>query len=327
MRIAAFNRCTIATMAFAAGVMAATAPAAGQDLGAEWKSLTALEWKIVLPIPELKGLIERHQLRANAESSYDHEIAFWSGSASPYPRAVLHYLKTHAEMSWRTTPDPRSVKDEGVFKEKGIKFGSLNKDRNRLSRAQWRTFHFDDVTCVSFAQTWGMDVDQRLAGDNMIFGYYCAEPGQPLPEDSARKVVMAIDIADTKDRRRQLANKSTGPFAGFWTGTGSRESGNCKVGGYSYGRLESVQIELMIRELEITGRVTRGRHSYDGPFVVNAAIRGTVSGNGEFVLQVGKTYLGAELTLRGKLPKDGDKARGEWDTPNCHGKLSLTRKY
>jgi hypothetical protein len=313
-------------MAFAAGVVAATAPAAGQDLGAEWKSLTAAEWKIVLPIPELKGLIERHQLSVNTDGSYDHEVAFWTGSASPYPRAVLHYLKTHAEMSWRTTPDPRSVEDEGVFKEKDIKFGSLNKDRNRLSRAQWRTFRFDDVNCLSFAQTWGMDVDQRLAGDNMIFGYYCAEPGQPLPEDSARKVVMAIDIADTKDRRRQFAGHSTGPFAGFWTGIGENNSGTCMYRGL--GRSFKVfELEIMVLEQEITGRIKGLRNSYWTFFPAYVSIQGTVNENGEFDLQVGKKNKSTELVLRGKLPKDGNKASGEWDAPNCHGTLSLTRKY
>jgi hypothetical protein len=62
-------------------------------------------------------------------------------------------------------------------------------------------------------------------------------------------------------------------------------------------------------------------------YSVDISLLGTIGENGEFNFQVGRTILGAELSLWGKLPKDGDKASGEWDTPNCHGTLSLTRKY
>lgn len=326
MRIELSNRWAVAMMAVFANV-AATTPAAAQDLGDEWQSLTAAEWSIVFPATGLDSTIERHQLRKSVNGNIEHEIAFWSGRTSVYPKAVVHYMKTIDESAWRTTPDPRSIGEEGVFQEKAVKFDSLKKDRNRLGRVQWRQFHFDNVNCVSFAQAWGVDIDQRLAGDHMIIGYYCAEPGQSLPEEEARKIVVAtIDIDDKKDPKRQFLGKLKGPFDGFWTGTGRRESGHCKVGVYSFGRLESVRFELIIRELEITGRVTKGHHSYNGGFIVNAPIRGILGDNGEFDIQVGKTDLGAELVLRGRLPKDGNRGNGNWDTPNCHGILSLTRE-
>ncbi len=322
------NRLTIAMMAFLASVAVATL-AAAQDLGEEWKSLTAAEWKIVFSAPGLDSTIERHQLRTNVNSGISHEIAFWSDQISSYPKAVLHYMKTNDDSAWRMTPDPRSIGEEGAFEDRAVKFGSLKKDRNRLGRAQWRIFHFDNVNCVGFSQTWGIDIDQRLAGDHMIIGYYCADPGQSLSEDMARAIVAAIDIADDKGRRRQLLGKSAGVFDGLWTGTGQQESGSCRVTIVaSTAKLDSVRFELIIRDKKITGRVIDARtSSWSGAhFSVDAPIRGTVSESGEFELQAGKSDLGAELVLQGKLPKEGDRASGEWDTPNCHGTLTLTRK-
>lgn len=121
----------------------------------------------------------------------------------------------------------------------------------------------------------------------------------------------------------------TAPFDGLWVGTGQRDSGRCRVPASTRGRLESVRIELMIREQEVTGRVISAliyTQNIDR-ISVNAPIRGTVSENGEFDLQVGQTDLGAELVLRGRLPKEGDRAIGKWDTPNCHGTLTLNRDF
>ena len=138
----------------------------------------------------------------------------------------------------------------------------------------------------------------------------------------------AVDIDDSKDQRRQFLGNLSGPFDGLWTGTGNRESGSCKVPSDS-GRLGSIQVELMIRGLEITGRIKKarldGRFQSVGTISIDASIRGTVSENGEFDLQIGETDLGAELVLRGRLPKEGRRASGTWDTPNCRGTLALTR--
>ena len=83
----------------------------------------------------------------------------------------------------------------------------------------------------------------------------------------------------------------------------------------------------MVREQEITGRIKGGRNRVWNHFSVDASIRGTVRDDGEFDLQVGKNILSAELVIRGKLPKEGERANGKWDTHNCHGKLSLVRDF
>jgi len=90
---------------------------------------------------------------------------------------------------------------------------------------------------------------------------------------------------------------------------------------------KAFELEILVREQEITGRIKGVRNSYWTLFFVNVSFRGTVNESGEFDLQVGKNSSNTELSLRVKLPEDGDRANGNWDTPYCHGKLSLNRKF
>ena len=143
---------------------------------------------------------------------------------------------------------------------------------------------------------------------------YESGPGESLSEELARKAVAAIDF-----------DESTGPFDGLWIGTGTSESGTCRATTRKYGRLRSIHVELIIRELEITGRVTKAYHG-SSSIGVDASIRGIASESGKFNLQFGESILGTELVLRGVVPKEGNRASGKWNTPNCQGTLLLTRK-
>ena len=53
----------------------------------------------------------------------------------------------------------------------------------------------------------------------------------------------------------------------------------------------------------------------------------STNGFKELDLQVSRNNLSVDLVLQGKFSKDGNKASGEWDAPNCHGTLKLTRKF
>lgn len=127
------------------------------------------------------------------------------------------------------------------------------------------------------------------------------------------------------------ATKPVGSFDGLWTGTGQKVSGSCRVNvDVSRGpKLESFKVEMMIRDREITGRIISAQVATwtANTVSIDASVRGTVSEAGEFDLQIANTDLGAKLVLRGKLPEEGDRASGNWDTPNCQGKLSLTRDF
>ncbi len=113
---------------------------------------------------------------------------------------------------------------------------------------------------------------------------------------------------------------------GLWAGTERPESGSCKFSGIAGGKIASIHFELIVREPEISGRVTKAHHSYKSLVNVDASIRGIVSESGEFNLHFGASELGAEIVLQGRLSNESNRASGKWSTPNCQGTLSLTRK-
>ncbi len=113
---------------------------------------------------------------------------------------------------------------------------------------------------------------------------------------------------------------------GLWAGTERPESGSCKFSGIAGGKIASIHFELIVREPEISGRVTKAHHSYKSLVHVDASIRGIVSESGEFNLHFGVSELGAEIVLQGRLSNESNRASGKWSTPNCQGTLSLTRK-
>ena len=157
---------------------------------------------------------------------------------------------------------------------------------------------------------------------NFDFGTRCTNSNERLNEllDEKEEWIRYLKITYNPQ-----AKKSVGPFDGLWTGSGESESGSCRRQGS--GVFRAFEIEIMVREQEITGRIKDGRNRVWDTFSVDASIRGTVRDDGDFDLKVGKNILSAELVIRGKLPKEGDRASGEWDTHNCHGKLTLNRDF
>ena len=113
---------------------------------------------------------------------------------------------------------------------------------------------------------------------------------------------------------------------GLWAGTGHPESGSCKMSSMGFGKIESIHFELIVREPEISGRVTKAHHNYKSLVHVDASIRGIVSESGEFNLQFGVSELGAEIVLQGRLSNESNRASGKWNTPNCRGLITFTRK-
>jgi len=192
--------------------------------------------------------------------------------------------------------------------------------RRPAHRAAWRDYIDEvrrrDLTPEQCAEILGLSVTYKDGKRDYKCDTAACESGpwQFLPKELPRKVAAVIDI-----------DESTGPFDGLWIGTGTSESGTCRATTRKYGRLRSIHVELIIRELEITGRVTKAYHG-SSSIGVDASIRGIASESGKFNLQFGESILGTELVLRGVVPKEGNRASGKWNTPNCQGTLLLTRK-
>ena len=73
----------------------------------------------------------------------------------------------------------------------------LKRNGNKLGAIQSQRFGFDDVECLGFSQYWGQSGgDFSSAGTNLLYGYYCADPGKPLSDETRKAVIGGLDIKE-----------------------------------------------------------------------------------------------------------------------------------
>jgi hypothetical protein len=172
-------------------------PAAfAQDTGREWISLTAEEARIVFVAPDLDKQRVRY-LRAEAEDhNFTLDVAVWTGAAAPHAKAVVQYVASAPDRHFRARNDPRNtIESFAAFADKDLDIGRLERGGNRLGMIESRRVSFDDVECLSFAVYWGQSGgDRDSAGTDLIYGYYCADPGQPLSEETRKAVIVGLGV-------------------------------------------------------------------------------------------------------------------------------------
>jgi hypothetical protein len=172
------------------------APALGQELGQEWTALTVDKAKIVFQGPALENKIERRMRTNDANYQYSLEIALWTGPLARLPTAQVLHLKLMPGYHFRAEPDPKSLISEfEVFEGKELDFARLRSKGNRLGRVKSRRFQIADIDCVGFLQQFGESGGDLLgAGTERVFGYYCADPGVPLPDETVDAVLGGIGV-------------------------------------------------------------------------------------------------------------------------------------
>lgn len=178
-----------------AGLVAAPAAVAG-DTGPEWVALTADQARIVFVAPGLEDLRVRY-LRGNSEDhSYTVEIAFWSGTAAHHDKALVEYTKLSPGYHYRATYDPKVfLEQDESFEGESLSFERVRRNGNRLGLIQSRRFSFADTQCLVFTQYWGESgSDTSSAGTEMLYGYYCADPGRPLTDTLREAVISGLGV-------------------------------------------------------------------------------------------------------------------------------------
>ncbi len=174
------------------------APALGQELGQEWTALTAEKAKIVFQGPSLEAQVVRRMRTSDENYQYVLEVALWTGPLARVPTAQILHLELMPGYHFRAEPDPKSLIGEfEVFEDKELDFARLRSKGNRLGRVRSRRFHFADIDCVGFLQHFGFSAgDFSSVGTNRVYGYYCADPGTPLSDETVDIVLGAIGIKE-----------------------------------------------------------------------------------------------------------------------------------
>ncbi len=174
------------------------APALGQELGQEWTALSAENAKIVFQGPSLEDKVVRRMRTSDANYRYTLEIALWTGPLVRVPTAQILHLELMPGRHFRAEPDPKSLIGKfKVFEGEELVFARLRSNGNRLGRVRSRRFHFADIDCVSFLQHFGVSGgDFSSAGTNRVYGYYCADPGVSLSDQTVDIVIGGIGIKE-----------------------------------------------------------------------------------------------------------------------------------
>jgi hypothetical protein len=174
------------------------APVLGQELGQEWTALTAETAKIVFNGPSLEDKVMRRMRTNDKNYKYSLEVALWTGPLSRVPTAQILHLALMPGYHFRAEPDPKSlIGGFEVFEHRELEFAGLRSMGNRLGRIRSRRFQFADIDCVSFLQHFGISGgDRSSVGTNRIYGYYCADPGTSLSDETVKIVLGGIEIKE-----------------------------------------------------------------------------------------------------------------------------------
>jgi hypothetical protein len=171
------------------------AGAGAQDLGQEWRSLGADEAMVLLSGPGLEDSVSRHMRSSDPSHAFTVEVGVWTGPAATHAKALTHFYEASPGKYFKYVIDPgRFVRELGVFDGKSLDFGSLQRARNARGRVKVRRFSFDNVECMCFSQAWN---SVEGVGEKQLNGYYCADPGEGLSEETLERV-----IRDIRFRRR-----------------------------------------------------------------------------------------------------------------------------
>ena len=170
--------------------------ASAQDTGPEWQSRTAEQSRIVFVAPGLEDQRARYLRSTSEDHSYTLEVAFWSGAAAHHTKALVQFVELSPSRHFRATYNPKYfVEGLPAFQDKNLDFEGTKRNGNKLGAIQSQRFGFDDVECLGFTQYWGQSGgDFGSAGTNLLYGYYCADPGQPLSDEVRKAVIAGLGI-------------------------------------------------------------------------------------------------------------------------------------
>ena len=146
--------------------------------------------------------------------SLSREIAMWTGAAAHQAKAIVVYNKLSPGYHYRVRSDPKKIiKGFKTFKDKELEFGKQGSTGNPTGRIEFRRFGFEDIQCVGFTEYWGSSGGETTSvGTRLMYGYYCADPGQALADEAITAVVKGLDVK-SKAMVRPAHSSSSWPIS------------------------------------------------------------------------------------------------------------------
>ncbi len=167
-------------------------PGCAQTLDREWELVEEADSSIVFDAPGLASRKPQVVKSYNDRRSVFVENAIWTGPEARHAKAMVQYQRASPGHFLPAKADTRDIINRlAFFRDKEISYGPLQAGVNDIGRVEHQRLTFGNVSCVSFVQTWG---SARGAGDRQITGYYCADPGSNLGEETISQVIKALSV-------------------------------------------------------------------------------------------------------------------------------------
>ena len=152
--------------------------------------------RVIFAAPGLDGKIAQQLKTTHEGYQYTVDVAYWIGTVSYLPTAVVYYIHALPGYQFLSEGELRShIKGITFLDEKDLRFESSHSMVNKLGRIKWRRFSFEDTKCVGFLQHFGFSIGvQRGVGTDRVYGYYCADPGRQLSDETLTAALKSLGI-------------------------------------------------------------------------------------------------------------------------------------
>lgn len=187
------------TAGFLTALMAASACGLvhAQDLGREWRALSATETSLVFAAPGLESAGKRFMESDAQDYSHSTEVGIWASPSSLFPKAQLILQKLSPGYSFTYGIEIENFINRLEFVVKrNPSIGAKQSTSNSIGEILYRKFTFDDFECIAFGQNFGDLAYEARVLDylDLLFGFYCGDSGKKLSSDMITQVVRSIGV-------------------------------------------------------------------------------------------------------------------------------------
>ena len=190
-------------MRIAAGFVSALVAASAcglvhaQDLGREWRALSATETSLVFTAPGLESAGKRFLESDAPDYSHSMEVGTWASPSLLFPKAQMILQKLSPGYSFTYDIEiEKFIKNLKFLNNKNPSINEIKLTSNSIGEILYRTFSFDVFECIAFGQNFGDIVYEARVLDysDLLFGFYCGDSGKKLSSDMITQVIESIGV-------------------------------------------------------------------------------------------------------------------------------------
>ncbi len=182
----------------AAGLLLALLGCASDDeLGSEWHSVDAAESNIIFLAANAAASHARFYRFQSPTYTHTVEVGHWTSEQLPYGRAAVWYVRLESNRHYPNELDLKElIEDFKMVEDHTIEYIKTPYGPSGKNLMKPQIFKFTDITCLGFSQHWGETEGRSSpdAGNRLLYGYFCADPGQGFAPEDIGGILKSIGV-------------------------------------------------------------------------------------------------------------------------------------